>query len=89
MAPKWYEMRVLRNGREQSVEPILAELDFDDRRRDELHRLLTRHLLGAAKRLYVRDQDIHEVTLAIRDTYDGRGTGRPFTTFALPVEEGR
>ncbi len=89
MAPKWYELRVLRNGREESVEPILAELDFDDRRREELRKLLTRHLLGAAKRLYVRDQDVYEVTLAIRETYDGRGHGRPITTFALPMDGGR
>lgn len=86
MALRFYELTVLRNGRAASVEPIIAQLDFDERRQEETQKLLVRHLRGAAKRLYVRDQDIHEVTLAIRETYDGRGTGPVFTTFALPEE---
>jgi hypothetical protein len=84
MAPKWYELTVLRNGRPAQVDPILAELDFDDRYRDQTKAALTAHLRGAARRLYVRDQDIHEITLSVRETWDGKGTGKPFTTFALP-----
>lgn len=86
MPPRLYEIRVYRDGRESRLEPILAELDFN-RHPEDVNRLLTRHVWAAAKRLGVRDRHVHEVELRVRETMDGRGTGRVLTSFALPVQE--
>lgn len=89
MAPKIYEIKVFREGRElrdSDINPFLTGLDLSEREAEKTADLLNRHLLGAVRRSGARRDDVHLFHMEVRDiNHEGKGAGRPLFRWVLPV----
>jgi hypothetical protein len=86
MAPKIYEIKLVKDGREvRDLDPYLTGLDLEEA--ETTTNRLNRHLLGAVQRSGGRRDQAHMYQLEVRDTIAGKGAGKPLFRWALPAAE--